>query len=389
MTDRESTKVRLSGDQSVTVEGTVQSVSIDPSWTTLDTDRRNNSWPRRLNFPLPTGSPFDADTLAPRFGIAAAASRDSTLLGVSAGMRYRTEGLVSFSAEAGVLPVAAFGSSGLSAHVESYATLGLELPRSVGLDASVVGAGSSWLASLGMAHTIWFRRDTGSPSPLFIPGISYGFSVGLDQDATVSPSASLDIEGLYARVPFRLSLGAAGSLGWTSLEAACRVQAEASVFLRILPRFYAVPVLDAALAFPAPGAGIVSGRLRAGDSASGDGRAYAGLDLLFPVVNGLEVPLANLAILRSVFAGLYAEAQDVFTGAPTLFVLSPSLWEMRAGAQLGVTLATVGGAAFPLAVGIDVAVSRLAWGIDTWATGLRLFLCVHAPTLFYGQNLTW
>jgi hypothetical protein len=397
VTDAESTTVRLSGTGQVEVEGAVRSVSIDPSWTTLDSDRRNNSWPRRLNFPLPTGSPFDADTLAPAFGLQAASSGGSTLLGVSVGMRYRTEGTTSVSAEAGVLPLVALGTSGVSAQVQGYADVDVGLPRSLNLGATFVSAGDAWQAGLGLAHTIWLRRDAGTPSPLFIPGISWGLSAAVDQDGQIMPSVSLDVEGLHARVPFLLRLGAAGSLApasgtpfdWLSLQAACRVQAEASAFLRPLPRFYAVPVLDAALAFPAPGAGIVPGRLRAGDSSTGDGRAYAGLDLLFPIANGLEVPLANLAILRSVFAGVYAEAEDVFTGLPTLLVLSPSLWEMRAGIQAGVLLTTLGGAALPLAAGVDLAVSRIAWGTESWAEGLRFFFSAHVPTLFYGTTVTW
>jgi hypothetical protein len=397
VTDTETTKVRLSGSGQVPVSGTVKSVAIDPSWTTLDRDRRNNSWPCRLNFPLPTGSPFDADTLAPAFGLRAASSEGSTLLGVSVGMRYRTEGMTSVAAEAGVLPLVALGASGLSARVQGYADVDVGLPRSLDLGATFAGAGGAWQAGVGLARTIWLQRDAGTPSPLFIPGISWGLSAAVDQDGQIMPSVSLDVEGLYARVPFLLSLGAAGSLApasgmpfdWLSLEAAFRVQAEASVFLRLLPRFYAVPVLDAALAFPAPGAGIVPGRLRAGDSSTGDGRAYAGLDLLFPVVNGLEVPLANLAILRSVFAGVYAEAEDVFTGLPRLLVLSPPLWEMRAGVQAGVLLTTLGGARLPLAAGVDVAVSRIAWGTETWAEGLRFFFSAHVPTLFYGTSVTW
>jgi hypothetical protein len=167
------------------------------------------------------------------------------------------------------------------------------------------------------------------------------------------------------------------------------VEAEVGIFLRLLPRLYAVPVVDAALGFPVPGPGIVPGRLRAGDASWGDGRGYLGLDLLFPIANGLEVRLANVAILRSVYGGLYAEAEDVFTGLPTAFVLSPGLWDLHAGIQVGVTLTTLGGAAFPLAAGIDAAVSQLARGAVSWGTALRLYLSAHVPTSFYGLTLTW
>jgi hypothetical protein len=148
-------------------------------------------------------------------------------------------------------------------------------------------------------------------------------------------------------------------------------------------------VLDAALAFPAPGAGIVPGRLRAGSAAAGDGRGYAGLDLLFPIVNGLEVRLANLAILRSVFGGAYGEAERVFTGPPAAAALSPDAWDLHAGVQLGVTLASLAGLVLPLAAGVDIAVSDLARGTVDLPQSLRLFLSAHVPTNFYAANLTW
>jgi hypothetical protein len=176
---------------------------------------------------------------------------------------------------------------------------------------------------------------------------------------------------------------------WASLESAWRLETEASILLRILPRFYAVPVLDAAIALPAPGAGIVPGRLRAGSAVSGDGRGYAGLDLLFPLVNGLEVRLANLAILRSVFGGAYGEAESVFTGPPATAALAPETWDLHAGVQLGVTFASLGGLVLPLAAGVDIAVSDLARGTVDLAGSLGIFLSAHVPTGFYAANLTW
>jgi hypothetical protein len=90
-----------------------------------------------------------------------------------------------------------------------------------------------------------------------------------------------------------------------------------------------------------------------------------------------------------VFGGAYGEAESVFTGPPATAVLGPDAWDLHAGVQLGVTLASLAGLVLPLAAGVDVAVSDLARGTVDLPRSLRFFLSAHVPTGFYAANLTW
>jgi hypothetical protein len=305
--------------------------------------------------------------------------------------------MTSYAIEAGLIPTISIGETVEVLRADLYSRVSLDFPGSFSVRLGFAGLPESyWDAGLGVSHIISFRQELGRPSSLFVPLLSYGVSAGIDQNAVVNPALRMDLQGIYwtlptfihaeadAWIPLPVTFVSAVDSGEKSLSLpALRIGSDISAFLRVFPRVYLVPAVDAAIAWPtqSTGSGLAGSRVRAGGDSAGDGRLLISVDLLFPIANGLEWKAFNLVILRSIYSCLYFEAESFYSG------LALESVDLHAGFELGTVFSTLADKEVPLALGMDFPITRIMQSEGAfWAS---LFVSTHLPMLLYGAALAY
>ena len=401
--DGEVREFTVRGGEVLEVAGRVREVAIDPDWYTLDTNRKNNHYPRKLNWLRRRHSPYEADLVGLDLRLLEA-TRDAVSLGVGVG--YSSTGLVSVELAAGFASIIPLprpidpmpsGPADPAAAVPAvepgtYASLSLALPGAARAAVDFRWFDESgWLAALIYRQPLRVPVEVGTRPTYYGTGLSLAAGLTIDQRPLLQSWLGLDSIGLVGTVPHFASLRQdftvlpdtkSWSL-WSSLALA--------VPLRLVPRVYLVPSVDLGADWQLFGVGTlayggVPSRLRAGPAAetgaaTPNGRTYGGLDLLFTLVGGREDRLLNLVIFRSLTAALYLEAENLFAALPDL--VAGDLWEPHAGIELSAGFTSLLDLPLPIGVGLDVPL-RSAADPYTW----RVFLSLNLPLRLYTTLLT-
>ena len=378
------------GTEVLTVAGRVRRVEIDPAWYTLDVDRKNNHYPRRLNWVFRQHSRHEADLVAIDLRLFEL-SPDALRLGGGAG--YRSTGMVSYELSAGgaarIVPGAPAEWLATPPVVApgAYAAAEFSLPRGTHAGVLFTWYGTEdWSGSFALRKPLRTPLEVGTRPTRYDSGLSLAAGLDVDQRPALEPWIGLDSVRLPGAVPHFASLRQRFTVlprdGAWSLQSSLA----AAVPLRIVPRVYLVPSVDLGADWrlfgigSAPPAGVES-RLRAGDRSEtggqpATGRAHGGLDLLVPLVGGRDDRLLNLVVFRSLTAALYFEAENRFTAFPALG--DGRQWSPHAGIELSAGLTSLIDLPMALAAGLDVPL-RTAGDPSTW----RLFLSANLPLRLY------
>lgn len=363
------------------VAGRVRTVEIDPDWYTLDTDRKNNHYPRKLSRLARQHSPHEADLIGLDLRVLETASGTVEL---GAGVGYWSAGTVSYGLAAGV---AARVTPPLPVEPGAYASISLVLPAS-----TRVGAGFTWYraddwrGSLHYRRPLWRPVDVGT-RPVYHSG-AQAFLAGLDIDQRVAlqPWVGLDSSGLRHGVPHLASLRQRATILPAERTWGLQSSLALAVPLRIAPRVYLVPSADLGADWRLFGIGTaqpsgLTSRLRAGGNGAGaapaTGRLYGSMEVIVPLIGGRRDRLLDAVIARSVSAALYVEAENRFTAFDAL--AEGRAWDPHAGIELSAGLTSLGDLlSVPVGVGLDVPL-RTAHQPSTW----RAFLSVNVPLRRY------
>lgn len=371
------------GAEVLEVAGRVRTVEIDPDWYTLDTDRKNNHYPRKLSRLTRQHSRHEADLIGLDLRVLEASPE---AIGVGAGLGYWSTGTVSYALAAGV---AARAAPPLPVEPGAYAAAVLSLPRSARLDAGFRYWGDDWSGSLRYRRPLWRPVEIGLRPAYHSGALAFSAGVRVDQRVALQPWVGLDSSGLRHGVPHLASLRQRATV--LPAEGAWALQSSLAlaVPLRIVPRVYLVPSADLGADWRLFGIGTaqtdgVASRLRAAavrrPSAMAEpaaGRVYGSMEVIVPLIGGRRDRLLGAAILRSVSASLYVEAESRFTAFDAL--AAGRAWDLHAGVELSVGLTSFGDLlSAPVGVGLDVPL-RTAHLPSTW----RVFLSVNAPLRLY------
>ena len=378
------------GTEVLAVAGRVRRVEIDPAWYTLDVDRKNNHYPRRLNWVFRRHSRHEADLVGIDLRLF---ELSSDVLRLGAGVGYRSTGMVSYELSAGgaariepgapggwltTLPVVAPGA---------YAATELSLPRGTHAEALITWYGvDDWRGSVALRRPLRMALEVGTRPTLYDSGLSLAAGLDVDQRPALEPWIGLDSVRLPGAVPHFASLRQRFTVLPRDDTWSLQSSLAAALPLRIVPRVYLVPSVDLGADWrlfgigTAPPAGMES-RLRAGGrSETGDqpsiGRVHGGLDLLIPLVGGREDRLLDLVVFRSLTAALYFEAENRFAAFPALG--GGREWSPHAGIELSAGITSLIDLPIGLAGGLDVPL-RTAGDPSTW----RFFLSANQPLHLY------
>lgn len=376
------------------VAGRVRAVEIDPDWYTLDTDRKNNHYPRKLSRLVRQYSPHEADLIGIDLRVLEASLE---AVGVGVGVGYWSTGTISYGLAAGL---AARIAPPQPVEPGAYAAAALSLPAAARFDAGFRYRAEEWSASLRYRRPLWRAAEIGLRPVYYSGALALAAGLGIDQRAgqpvALRPWVGLDSSGLRHGVPHVASLRQRATV--LPAEGAWALQSSVAlaVPLRIVPRVYVVPSADLGADWRLFGVGAaqtkgVASRLRAGSVAAGwpagddaasaapaaTGRLYGSLEVIVPLIGGRRHRLLGAAILRSVSASLYVEAENRFTAFDAL--TAGRTWDLHAGVELSVGLTSFGDLlSAPVGVGLDVPL-RTAHLPSTW----RAFLSMNVPLRLY------
>ncbi len=377
------------GTEVLEVAGRVRSVEVDPAWYTLDVDRKNNHYPRRLSWVVRQHSRHEADLVGIDLRLFEL-SPDTLRLG--GGVGYWSTGMVSYGLSAGAAaritpgdPVRWF-TTAPAVVPGAYAAAELSLPRGARAGGLFTWYGTEdWSGSLAFRQPLRMPLEVGTRPTYYDSGLSLAAGLDADQRPALEPWLGLDSVKLPGPFPHFASLRQRFTVlpgdGTWSLQSSL----SAAVPLRIVPRVYVVPSVDLGADWrlfgigTAPAEGVES-RLRAGGGSRAGGpaaaRAYGGLDLLVPLVGGREDRLLDLVVFRSLTAALYIEAENRFTEFPEL--ADGREWSPHAGIELSAGLTSLIDLPLAVAGGLDVPL-RTAGDPSTW----RAFLSANLPLRLY------
>lgn len=378
------------GAELLKVGGTVREVAIDPDWYTLDTNRKNNHYPRKVNWLVERHSRYEADLVGVDVRLLEGSADE---VSVGAGVGYSSTGRVSYELGAGVASRIDLPAPGevFTTQPEvkpgAYAALGLALPGNAGADAGFTWyQGGDWSAALSYRQPLRVPVEVGTRPTFYSDQLALVAGLAADQRPALQPWLGLDSFNLAGAVPHFGSLRQRATLlpqadAW-SLESSLAL----AVPLRLVPRVYLVPGLDLGADWRLFGIGSavdsgVESRLRAGDRGPAGGPPLTGrlrgsLDLIFTLLGGREDRLLNLVVFRSLAAALYFEAENRFS---TLSALAGGRdWRPHAGIELSAGFTTLLDLPVPLGVGLDVPLFSAAEP-STW----RLFLSLNVPLRLY------
>ncbi len=372
------------GAEVLEVAGFVRAVEIDPDWYTLDTDRKNNHYPRKLSRLMRQHSPHEADLIGLDLRVLEASPE---AIGVGAGLGYWSTGTVSYALAAGV---AARIAPPLPVEPGAYASAVLSLPGSARFDAGFLWyRGEDWSGSLRYRRPLWRPVELGTRPVYHSGALAFAAGLRIDQRVALQPWVGLDSSGLRHGVPHVASLRQRATVLPAKGAWALQSSLALAVPLRIVPRVYLVPSADLGADWRLFGIGTaqtagVASRLRAGggrqpaaEAAPAAGRLYGSMELIVPLIGGRRDRLLGAAILRSVSASLYLEAENRFAAFAAL--AGGRAWDLHAGIELSAGITSFGDLlSAPVGVGLDVPL-RTAHRPSTW----RAFLSMNVPLRLY------
>lgn len=384
------------GDAVLEVAGRVTAVEIDPDWYTLDTDRKNNHYPRKLSRLVRQYSAHEADLIGIDLRVL---ETSPEALDLGAGVGFWSTGTVSYRVAAGI---AARFAPPRPVEPGAYAAAALSLPASARLSAGFLYRREEWSGSVRYRRPLWRPVEIGLRPVYHSGALAFAAGLGIDRQVdrpvALRPWIGLDSSGLRHGVPHVASVRQRAAVlpaegGW-----ALQSSVALAVPLRVAPRVYVVPSADVGADWRLFGVGTaqtkgVASRLRAGtgdtgrpaaggeagdgDAPAATGRLYGSMEVIVPLIGGRRDRLLDAAFLRSVSASLYVEAEKRFTAFEAL--TAGGAWDLHAGIELSVGLTSFGDLlSAPLGVGLDVPL-RTAHLPSTW----RAFLSMNVPLRLY------
>ena len=233
-----------------------------------------------------------------------------------------------------------------------------------------------------MAQIVYVPKRHVTPV-LYYPYFNY--SLGLQVDANEDISSALDLSWIdfIGRLPSYNTAAVNFGVNPISGDPGVNASIDSSIFFRLFPRTYLVPSISAAGGW---GTGTISGsslRSMPDIGAEDKYKIYGGLDLIFPLWNGIDLEIFNLLIFRSLSSSVYFETEQTFVSSPAL-----NAFNFHAGLQLALRVDTLLTAltqiGIPIVIGLDVSLNDL-----DQTDFFSFFISTSLPLYFYSLLLTY